>query len=103
MPVHLLIWAVQSFVTTLTSLLEVWDWTDRTIGQKRDITMLYGPYVAFGMCFPSYKALSPRAVCGNDMFLCLCLALILSFRSFILIYIPICCSFLLSHLREIVD
>ncbi|WEW59572.1 hypothetical protein PRK78_005046 [Emydomyces testavorans] len=47
-PVHLLVWAVQSFITTLTCLVEVWDWTDRTREQKYNISLLYGPYVALG-------------------------------------------------------
>lgn len=48
-PVHLLTWAVLTFVTTLTCLLEVWGWKDRTEEQKWNLTMLYGPYTAFGM------------------------------------------------------
>ncbi|KAL1959763.1 hypothetical protein VTO42DRAFT_1349 [Malbranchea cinnamomea] len=46
-PVHLLIWAVLTFITTLTCLLEAWDWSDRTEEQKWQLTMLYGPYAAF--------------------------------------------------------
>lgn len=49
-PVHLLVWAVHSFVTTMTCLVDVWSWTDRTSEQKTAITGLYGPYVLFGTC-----------------------------------------------------
>ncbi|KAF7171557.1 hypothetical protein CNMCM6106_005905 [Aspergillus hiratsukae] len=47
-PVHLLAFGVQAFVTSLACLVEVWSWADRTVVQKRSITMLYGPYVALG-------------------------------------------------------
>lgn len=52
-PVHLLAWGVQSFATTITCLVEVWGWADRTVAEKQNITMLYGPYAAVGMCHPS--------------------------------------------------
>jgi hypothetical protein len=48
-PVHLLAFGVQAFVTSLACLVQVWSWEDRTVEQKRSITMLYGPYVALGM------------------------------------------------------
>lgn len=48
-PVHLLAFGVQAFVTTVTALVEVWSWTDRTDVEKQNITMLYGPYIALGM------------------------------------------------------
>lgn len=48
-PVHLLAFGVQAFVTTVTCLAEVWSWTDRTNAEKQNITMLYGPYAALGM------------------------------------------------------
>lgn len=48
-PVHLLAFGVQAFVTTATCLTEVWGWTDRTIAEKQNITMLYAPYAALGM------------------------------------------------------
>ncbi|KAI5298400.1 hypothetical protein KEM56_004095 [Ascosphaera pollenicola] len=47
-PVHLLVWAVQTTITTLTCLADVWGWTDRTFEQKRQLTALYGPYILFG-------------------------------------------------------
>ncbi|KAJ9256489.1 hypothetical protein DTO207G8_2492 [Paecilomyces variotii] len=56
-PVHLLIWAVQSFITTMTSLVDVWSWTDRTTDEKYNITTLYGPYALLA------------AFMGFDMFL----------------------------------
>lgn len=52
-PVHLLIFGVQAFVTSLTCLVEVWNWPDRSVAEKQQITSLYGPYVALGMSRPS--------------------------------------------------
>ena len=50
-PVQLLIFGVQAFVTSLTCLVEVWNWPDRSVAEKQQITSLYGPYVALGMSF----------------------------------------------------
>ncbi|KAI2788215.1 hypothetical protein POX_e06228 [Penicillium oxalicum] len=47
-PVHLLVFGVQAFVTSLTCLVDVWSWTDRSVAEKQQITYLYGPYVALG-------------------------------------------------------
>ncbi|PYH48921.1 EXPERA domain-containing protein [Aspergillus saccharolyticus JOP 1030-1] len=47
-PVNLLVFGVQSFLTSAICLVEVWSWTDRSVVQKQNITMLYGPYVALG-------------------------------------------------------
>ena len=47
-PVHLLAFGVQSFVTSLPCLAEIWSWTDRSLDQKQNLTMLYAPYVALG-------------------------------------------------------
>ncbi|GIJ91291.1 hypothetical protein Asppvi_010256 [Aspergillus pseudoviridinutans] len=47
-PVHLLVFGVQAFVTSLTCLVQMWSWEDRTVAQKQSLTMLYGPYVALG-------------------------------------------------------
>lgn len=47
-PVHLLAFGVQSFVTTIVCLIEMWGWTDRTIDQKQQLSMLYAPYAALG-------------------------------------------------------
>ncbi|EEH47110.1 uncharacterized protein PADG_03208 [Paracoccidioides brasiliensis Pb18] len=55
-PVHLLVFAVQTFITTLTCLVDVWSWTDRTTEQKTTITYMYAPYAAFA------------ALMGIDMF-----------------------------------
>ncbi|CAG8037294.1 unnamed protein product [Penicillium salamii] len=48
LPIHLVIFGLQAFITSLTCLVEVWSWTDRTTAQKQQITSLYGPYVALG-------------------------------------------------------
>lgn len=47
-PVHLLVFGVQAFVTSLTCLADVWTWPDRSVAEKQQITTLYGPYVALG-------------------------------------------------------
>lgn len=47
-PVHLLIFGLQAFLTSTVCLVEVWNWADRTVAQKQNISMLYGPYVALG-------------------------------------------------------
>lgn len=47
-PVHLLVYGVQAVVTSLTCLVEMWHWQDRTVAEKQNLTMLYGPYVALG-------------------------------------------------------
>ncbi|KAJ5095062.1 hypothetical protein N7532_007353 [Penicillium argentinense] len=56
-PVHLLVFGIQAFITSLTCLVDVWSWEDRIRAEKWNITSLYGPYVALG----AYMAL--------DMFL----------------------------------
>ncbi|EAU32874.1 predicted protein [Aspergillus terreus NIH2624] len=47
-PAHLLVFGVQSFVTSIACLAEVWTWDDRTTSQKQTLTSLYAPYVALG-------------------------------------------------------
>ncbi|KAF9895071.1 hypothetical protein FE257_004700 [Aspergillus nanangensis] len=47
-PANLLVFGVQSFVTSMACLAEVWSWTDRTTSQKQTLTSLYAPYVALG-------------------------------------------------------
>ncbi|PLN85029.1 putative integral membrane protein [Aspergillus taichungensis] len=47
-PIHLLVFGVQSAVTSVACLVEVWSWTDRTTDQKTNITFLYAPYIALG-------------------------------------------------------
>ncbi|KAJ5179535.1 hypothetical protein N7492_002745 [Penicillium capsulatum] len=47
-PVHLLVFGVEAFVTSLACLVEVWNWPDRSVSEKQQLTMLYGPYVALG-------------------------------------------------------
>lgn len=49
-PVHLLVFGIQAFITSLTCLADVWSWSDRSVAQKQQLTMLYSPYVALGMC-----------------------------------------------------
>ncbi|KAI5293939.1 hypothetical protein KEM52_004979 [Ascosphaera acerosa] len=48
-PLHLLVWAVQTAVTTLTCLADLWSWPDRTVEQKKTLTSMYGPYALFAI------------------------------------------------------
>ncbi|KAL1999415.1 hypothetical protein VTN02DRAFT_4545 [Thermoascus thermophilus] len=56
-PLNLLVWSVQTVVTTSACLAEVWSWSDRTHEQKSNLTKLYAPYALLA------------AVMGLDMFL----------------------------------
>ncbi|PYH96524.1 integral membrane protein [Aspergillus ellipticus CBS 707.79] len=47
-PAHLLVFGVQACLTSAVCLVEVWSWEDRSLVQKQNISMLYGPYVALG-------------------------------------------------------
>lgn len=60
-PIHLLVFGVQSFVTSVACLVEVWSWTDRSTDQKTNITFLYAPYVALGKLtvYPSDPSRAP--------------------------------------------
>ncbi|KAJ5466664.1 hypothetical protein N7539_009393 [Penicillium diatomitis] len=60
-PVHLLVFGVQAFVTSLTCLVDVWSWTDRSMEEKQQITYLYGPYVALGALMALDMVLRLRA------------------------------------------
>lgn len=44
-PLALLPWAVQTFVTTLLCVVELWNWEDRTTQIKWALTGCYGPYL----------------------------------------------------------
>jgi hypothetical protein len=48
-PLHLLLWAGQTVLTTSTCLIEMWSWTDRTEAQKYKLTAVYAPFIAYGM------------------------------------------------------
>lgn len=68
-PVHLLAFGVQSFVTSLPCLAEIWSWTDRSLDQKQNLTMLYAPYVALGKLalFVSYRRWDTLTLIGAFM------------------------------------
>lgn len=51
-PVHLLVFGIQTLVTTIVCLIEMWGWADRTVAQKQTMSMLYGPYAALGTLLP---------------------------------------------------
>lgn len=47
-PLHLLVFAVQTGVTTLTCVADMMSWTAVTRGEKWALGALYGPYLALG-------------------------------------------------------
>lgn len=55
----MLVWAIQTFVTTFTCVVEVWSWADRTTDQKMNISLLYVPYMIFGELIPLYSYIIP--------------------------------------------
>ena len=50
-PLHLLVFAVQTGVTTLTCVADMMSWTAVTRGEKWALGALYGPYLALGESF----------------------------------------------------
>ncbi|KAM5456691.1 hypothetical protein MaudCBS49596_000932 [Microsporum audouinii] len=75
-PLHVLVWAIQTFITTLTCVVEVWSWIDRTTDQKMNISLLYVPYMIFGkLILNSIPSMIPNeakrivaGLVGLDMF-----------------------------------
>ncbi|CAI7650063.1 unnamed protein product [Penicillium manginii] len=67
-PVHLLVFGIQAFITSLTCLVEVWAWEDRSVAEKQNITALYGPYVALGayMAIDSILRLRAKLMSANQ-------------------------------------
>ena len=49
-PVHLLVWACQTAVTTLTCVVEAMNWEDFTVQEKGALAQLYVPYLVLGEC-----------------------------------------------------
>lgn len=47
-PLHLLVWAVQTGVTTLTCLVEAMGWEGFTREERVGLAGLYAPYLALG-------------------------------------------------------
>ena len=50
-PLYLLPWAVQTFVTTLTCLVELSSWEGLTGAEWKSLVGLYAPYLGLGGCF----------------------------------------------------
>ncbi|KAK2743839.1 hypothetical protein FQN55_007059 [Onygenales sp. PD_40] len=46
-PIHLLLFSMQTFMTTMTCLIEAWSWADRSREQKVALSYLYAPYALF--------------------------------------------------------
>ena len=47
-PVHLLVWAVQTALTTLTCVVEAMNWEIFTVQEKGALAQLYVPYLVLG-------------------------------------------------------
>lgn len=77
-PIHLLIYAVQTAITTATCIADYLSWSDFSVEEKVGLGQLYGPYLAlcefFSPSTPSqylllYLLISPPAVfMGVDMY-----------------------------------
>ena len=73
-PLHLLIWSLETGVTTLTCATEMFSWTGYTSEEKTRLAGLYLPYLALGkmshFLHPAAVANEPFAalVMGLDMF-----------------------------------
>jgi hypothetical protein len=48
-PLHLLVWACETALTTLTCVVEVWTWKGFTGQEKVALAQLYVPYLLLGM------------------------------------------------------
>lgn len=55
-PVHLLVYAVQTAVTTATCIADYMSWSEFLAEQKMELGKLYVPYLALGM-FLSFSLL----------------------------------------------
>ena len=42
---HLLVWAVQTAVTTLTCMVDYWSWSGLSAATRQGLDGLYGPYL----------------------------------------------------------
>ncbi|KAA6414499.1 MAG: Integral membrane [Lasallia pustulata] len=52
LPLHLLLFAAQTGITTLTCVVDMVSWTGTSWAVKRALGWLYGPYLALCECFP---------------------------------------------------
>ena len=50
LPLHLLVFAMETGITTLTCLVEMLSWEGYTSQEVMRLGTLYGPYLAFGEC-----------------------------------------------------
>lgn len=50
-PLHLLVWAVQTGMTTLTCVADYLSWSGYKNAEKLELGKLYVPYLALGECF----------------------------------------------------
>ncbi|KAH8691483.1 putative integral membrane protein [Talaromyces proteolyticus] len=45
LPIGLIVWAVEVFITTLLCLVDIWSWVDRSTEVKWGLTGCYAPYL----------------------------------------------------------
>lgn len=57
LPIHLLIYATQTAVTTLTCIADYMSWSSFSNAQKMEMGKLYVPYLALCKCFGLYVLL----------------------------------------------
>jgi hypothetical protein len=55
MPLHLLVFAFETAITTMTCLSEAMSWTELSSDEKLRLGSVYGPYLAF--CRSSFTTL----------------------------------------------
>lgn len=63
MPVHLLVFGVQTAITTLTCLVDMLSWPGYTIAEQTSLSSLYVPYLllAIVMATDAYLRLQTQA------------------------------------------
>lgn len=54
LPIHLLIYAVQTSLTTITCIAEYLSWTHLSVAEKINLGYLYVPYLALCMFIPFF-------------------------------------------------
>ncbi|KAK7539818.1 transmembrane protein 6/97 [Phyllosticta citribraziliensis] len=67
-PLHLLVYACQTALTTLTCIAEFWGWSDYSNEQKLALSGLYVPYLAVSVIMGAdmFARLSKRLSTGSD-------------------------------------
>lgn len=64
-PIHLLIYSVQTAITTLTCIADYMSWPEYTAADKMELGKLYVPYLA--LCKSSHLVLSDQTLCYSPV------------------------------------